>query len=144
MQLIIEEDDASKQIWALGEQIFKMVKSGAVSVEVKAVSENKARTIKQNNCIHKYCDQLSKAYNEAGLDKLVVLEQQLSVDWSMQGVKDDQWRSVQVAMGLPESTTKLAPKEVSAVYETLNRHTSTNFGIHVPWPSLESQRINSI
>ena len=57
---------------------------------------------------------------------------------------NDQWRIIQVAQGLPESTTKLETKDVNTVYETLNRHSASKFGISVSWPSLANMSMSAL
>ena len=117
---------------------------GCYEVTIKPIKPEEYRSQKQNKAIHKYCSLLAGAYNEAGLDMQVVLAKQLAVPWSMERVKDNQWRQIQIALGYPESTTKLKTDQVTHVYETLNRHTSQNFGIGFAFPSEESQRIQSM
>ena len=54
-------------------------------------------------------------------------------------IKHILWRPFQEVMYQKKSTTELTTKEVSQVYETLNRHLGTKLGIHVPFPSNEPE-----
>lgn len=97
------------------------------------------RTLTQNNAIHKYCDELSKALNEAGLDMRKVLKPGVSIPWSRDLVKKHLWKPIQDAMYEKRSTTQLNRVEVSEVYEVLNRHTAEKLGLSVPFPSRDEQ-----
>lgn len=97
------------------------------------------RTDQQNKAIHKYCDELAKAFNEAGLDMRKVLKPAIFIPWNKTSVKQHIWRPVQEAMVNKRSTTQLDTPEVSEVYEVLNRHLSQEFGLHIPFPSREGR-----
>lgn len=100
-----------------------------------SVSNGKQRTLTQNASIHKYCSLLSESFNDAGLDMQAVLSEGASIPWSEDKVKDDIWRKVQIALTGKKSTTDLLKEEVSQVYEVVNRHIASTFGIFVPFPS---------
>lgn len=95
------------------------------------------RTIQQNKSIHLYLTLLSKELNEAGLDMKKVLKPSVSIDWNIINTKEYLWRPIQEALNLKKSTTELDTKEVSQIWEHLNRHLSEKFGIYVPFPSQE-------
>jgi len=129
--------DIQSQVMA---EIMSMVTSGDIEIKIK----RKKRTSPQNASIHKYCDLLSTAYNDGGYDQQIVLAQQAAVPWSQNIVKENQWRRIQIAMGLPESTTDLETGDVSKVHQVLNRHTMEKFGINIGFPSMDVLRFNSI
>lgn len=110
----------------------KLAKDKAIKVSVKSA---KTRTLTQNKSLHKYCALLAEALNEAGLDMQTVLAEGTSIPWSESKVKEDIWRTVQVAALGKESTTKLETHEVSQVYDIVNRHISQTFGVFVPFPN---------
>lgn len=93
------------------------------------------RTLSQNAALHKYCQDVANELNEAGLDMRKVLKPGISIPWSKNSVKRHLWRPIQEAMFDKLSTTKLESKEVSEVYEVLNRHMAEKFGISVEFPS---------
>ena len=97
----------------------------------------KQRTGRQNNSLHLYCSMVSKALNDAGLDMVEVLEQGTDIPWDAEGkmVKKYIWKKVQSAMLDKESTTELTTAECSPIYDVVNRHLSTTFGVSVLWPS---------
>lgn len=142
--------DAAKELLIqLAETARQMGDSGTVRLEVlvNEDAEEKRRTDQQRKAIEVYCRDLAQALNDAGWDQRAVLaamREGVELPWSQPRAKDVLWREVQQAMLGKESTTKLDPKEVSRVYETLNRWTSSTLGVGVPFPSLEDQRIRSM
>jgi hypothetical protein len=106
-------------------------KHKAIKVSVKSA---KVRTLTQNSSIHKYCEQLSDAFNDAGLDMETVLAKGTKIPWRMYTVKEFIWHTVMFPMTGKDSTTKLLTKEVGDIYEVVNRHISETFGVFVPWP----------
>jgi len=127
------------------QQVFSALDNpGQYEVTIKEIGKSKYRSNLQNASIHLYCTMLANAYNSAGLDKAVVLSGQISIPWTMQSIKDDQWRIIQQALGLPKSTTKLAPEKVTEIYEALNRHSCFMYGIEIPFPSEHSMSQNAL
>jgi hypothetical protein len=97
--------------------------------------ETGKRTEKQRNSIEVYCRELAKALNDAGIPiKEEFLGRTLDIDWDQAGVKRRLWKGTQKRLFDIESTTKLTRAQVSDVYETINRYTAENFGIHVAFP----------
>lgn len=100
------------------------------------------RTVQQRKAIEVFCRELGKALNDAGYEtKAVMAIKQVDIPWSQSTVKELLWRPIQTAMLEKSSTTKLDRKEVSQVYEVLNRHIASNFGVSVPFPSDEPPMI---
>ena len=114
-----------------------------ISIEIKEIGEKAARTIPQNNSIRLYCSNLAKALNEGGCDmEMVFRAKTVSVPWSRDKVLEALWRDLQEALFNTRSTTKLKTDEVSRVYDVLNRHISTEFGVSVEFPDRETLRLN--
>ena len=111
------------------------------SYNIKVTIEvSKRRTGTQNNAIHKYCELLATALNDAGYGmvrtlKILRKKPEIELDWTMQAVKDNLWRPVQMAKTNKESTSKLDTNEVSQVYEELNRYTAGKLGVSLQFPS---------
>ena len=102
------------------------------------------RTGQQNKSLHKYCELLADALNDAGYEMKAVLSvKQVDVPWNRDTVKEVLWRPIQEALTGKESTTELDRVEPSQVYEVLNRHIASHFGVSVPWPSEESDERTS-
>ena len=96
------------------------------------------RTGQQNKALHKYFELLADALNEAGFTVQLVLKEKVELDWNERSVKELLWRTAQQALLGKVSTTDLDKQEdISLIYDHLNRHLSTKFGLHVPFPSNE-------
>lgn len=108
-----------------------------------SISTGKQRTLTQNASIHKYCSLLAESFNDAGLDMQAVLSEGTSIPWSEEKVKDDIWRKVQIALTGKKSTRDLLKEEVGQVYEVVNRHISSTFGLFVPFPSKENMNVKN-
>lgn len=101
--------------------------------------DRKQRTAQQNKSLHKYCELLAEALNDAGYEmKAVLAVKSVDVPWSKDTVKEVLWRPIQEAVTGKSSTTELNTVEPSEVYAILDRHISQNFGVHIEWPSEES------
>ena len=110
------------------------------------------RSPKQQAAIEVYCRELANALNDAGYDMKKVMEvRTVDIPWSQELVKEALWKTVQEPM-YPEtadedghvSTAKLQTEQVDHVWKVLDRHISQNFGVSVPFPSIEEQRIESL
>jgi hypothetical protein len=100
-------------------------------------SSEKHRTTQQNRALHKYLTELAGALNSAGLDMRAVLKPGVDIPWNQDMAKEFLWRPIQRVMTDIESTADLDTRDVSAIYEVLNRHIAQKFGVHVEFPSEE-------
>lgn len=102
---------------------------------------DKPRTKQQNNALHKYCTMLAEELNDKGLDMRKVLKPEIPIPWTKDSVKRELWAKIQVAMFDKESTAQASTAEPAQIYDTLNRHLGTRFGVYVPWPSKETMEV---
>lgn len=102
------------------------------------------RTPKQNSALHLYFTLLADELNAAGLDMRHVIRDEVDIPWSAYTVKNHLWRPIQESQLGKESTTKLTTKEIDLIYDTLNRVIGERVGIHVPFPSEEEARLQSL
>ena len=98
------------------------------------------RTPKQNNSLHKFCEQVADQLNDAGYevnDKVVI---QVGIPYSKDIVKEIIFKPVMWAM-YPniKSTADLSTVQIQQVYEVVNRALGERAGIYVPWPSEENR-----
>ena len=116
-------------------QALKEENNYPLSIEIR--SGQAFRTHQQRKSIELYCKMVADACNDAGWTKKKYYEaKNVDVDWTQASVKEDMWRLIQEAMGMPKSTTELGrAKQVSAVYENMNRFLSNNLSVNVPFPS---------
>ncbi len=94
-------------------------------------------TPQQNKSVNLYCRQLAEAMGEQGLDIVETLTKAVDRPWTEKSVKELLFKDLLFRAYGHTSTTKASTKEISEIYEVLNRHTSQNWGIHVPFPSDE-------
>jgi hypothetical protein len=92
------------------------------------------RTAQQNKALHKYCELVAEALDEAGYDMKEIIK--IPIRPNKENVKESMFKPIMSAI-FPdkESTTELSSVEVTEVYEHMNRALGERFGIHVDWPS---------
>lgn len=116
---------------------------GGRKIIVAELAGNRAAmTILQNKSLHLYFTNLAQAFNEAGLDMLVVMTKLFKAPnfaWSGYAVKEKLFKPVMATTLGKEHTSKLEPAEVSLIYDSLNRATASTMGISVPFPDKYSQ-----
>jgi len=95
------------------------------------------RTKKQNRALHKYFSLVAGTLNDAGLDMRAVLKPEVDIPWTGKTIKEYLWRPIQEVQTTKKSTTELTTKEISEVWETLNRHLGQKLGVHEPFPSID-------
>ena len=95
------------------------------------------RTLKQNSAMHVWIRRLVKALNDAGLDMRKVLKPSIQIPWTEESAKEHLWHPVQKIVCSKEKSSDLDTKEVSAVYDVLNRHLGEKFGISIGFPENE-------
>lgn len=96
------------------------------------------RTNQQNKALWKYLTDLANALNESGIDQKMFIEHLKG--WELPITKEFLhliWKMKQEKMFLTTSTTQLKTDQVSQVYESVNKFTSTEFGVAEPFPSME-------
>jgi len=109
-------------------------RTGKVSVSWKCEG---VRTDQQRKAIEVFCRMLAGAFNAQCFDQrkvLAAMKDGTEIPWDQDSVKNSIWRQIQVAVLQKESTTKLAPAEVSRVYNVINKFTIERFNISVPFP----------
>jgi len=104
-------------------------------------------TNQQRKALHKFCELLAEALNDAGFDFKAFMEQvnyQSDVSWTKYLVKDQLWRVIQRPMTMSdefpegkESTEDLTNGEVSRIYEQLSKQIGEATGVYVAWPNHE-------
>jgi hypothetical protein len=106
-----------------------------IACDVK--SKKCLRTIQQNRSIHKYFTNLANALNSAGLDMkatLDVISNSNDIPWNAEAIKRRLWKPVQDSIINQTSTTKMERKDVSVVYDALNRVLVNRLNVSVDFP----------
>lgn len=96
------------------------------------------RTKQQNKALHVLFRLLAETLNENGLDMRKTLKPEVDIPWSPASAKEYLWRPIQKAQLNKMSTTELTTKEIDEVFDTINKHIGEKFGVHIPFPSIES------
>lgn len=99
---------------------------------------DKPRTEAQNKALHLYFTQLAELLNDSGLDIRKVLKPTINIPWSTETIKEFLWKPVMNVQLGKKSTTEMTTKDISAVYDTINKHIGEKFGLHIDFPSMES------
>ena len=102
------------------------------------MSEEKQRTLRQNNSLHKYFELVANALNDGGWDVQMVIKHQMDIPWSPIMVKELIWRGAQKVHLKKESTADLTTREIDIVYDIVNRYLAEKFGITEPFPSIDA------
>ena len=95
------------------------------------------RTLSQNSALFRFFDLLASTLNAQNLTVDVILK--ADTQWNKERVLELLWRPLQKSITGKESTTKLTTKELTEVYDTLNKALGEKLGIHVSFPSYENK-----
>ena len=96
------------------------------------------RTIRQNKALHVLFALLAQTLNDNGMDMRKTLKPGVEIPWSGRSVKEYLWRPVMKAQLNKASTTELTTVEIDQVFDTITRHIGEQFGLSVPFPSIET------
>ncbi len=110
------------------------IESGEV-YEITISKVKKRRTLTQNKAVHKYCDMLAEALNDAGLYQNIILKDDFDLEWSMETVKANLWKPIQKVLIDKEKTSEADTGDYNKVYTVLSRNMAFKYGINVPFPS---------
>jgi len=101
------------------------------------VKTGKQRTSTQNACLHLYCQQIADELGSRGITFEKFFKAGFEVPWTMEIVKENVWRKVQIAITGEESTTKPLTTDYEKIYDAINLKLS-EWDMYIPWPSKES------
>jgi len=102
------------------------------------MKRQKGRTLKQNRALHLFFNHLAEELNDAGLDMRKTLKPGIDISWNSTTIKEYLFRPIMKAQLGITSTTQLTTKNIDEVFDTINRHLGERFGLHVPFPSINS------
>jgi len=101
------------------------------------MTDEQQRTKLQNKSLHKWCELLAVALDESGYDMREVVS--LPIRPTKENVKENIVHAVMTALYPKIKSTKdLDTKQIQEVYNVTDRAISERFGVHVPWPSIDS------
>lgn len=114
------------------EKVDGLNKKAIYVVELGKVDE---RSLKQNNALHRYFSLVARELNKNGFKIQSNLNMEL--DWNMTRVKELIWKEFQKVVLGKDSTRLLTKKELTQIYDYVNRYTSEQFGISMEFPNKE-------
>lgn len=94
------------------------------------------RTLQQNRAIHLYCKHVAEALNNNGHTVTAVLKPE--VKFSMLTVKEQLYKPILSALRGKNSTAQATTSEMNNVYDVMNKALSEKFGVHIPFPSVDT------
>jgi len=97
------------------------------------------RTLSQNSALHLFFEHLASTLNAQNLTIDVMLKAEKK--WSAVSVKEILWRDLQKSITGKESSAKLTTKELTEVYDTLNKALGEKLHIHVDFPHYEQKEL---
>jgi phosphoenolpyruvate carboxylase len=104
---------------------------------MESIEKTSRITEKQVRALHLLFEHIAETLNDAGYDMKKTLKAEIEIPWTKDRIKEFLWKPVQEAYVGKKSTKELNTKEVTKIYEVINRHFGEKFGIHVPFPSIE-------
>lgn len=134
MKIAIPNGDYKATQAAWFEITGRQTSGKSFTVEITDGIEYTTRTTTQNSALHVFFRLLAEALNDAGYDMKRVIKPEVDIPWNERSVKEFLWKPIQHAVIDKDSTTRLDTKQVSQVYDVLNRHLAEKFGVSVPFP----------
>lgn len=69
------------------------------------------------------------------------LAEAVELEWTKESIKSLIWKPIQKALLDKSSTTELGKVwDIDLVFDHINRHIGTKWGLYVPWPSLPEEQ----
>ena len=117
-------------------KLLPKLDKGEYTVEIKKA--RKARSRKQNDCLHLLFRQWAETLTEAGFDMKKTLKADIDIQWNEERFKTDAWLPVMKAMTGKEHTSDLESHEIDKIFETLNKVIVERTGVFMDFPSIDS------
>lgn len=101
----------------------------------------KKRTNQQNRALHLFCKIIADKLNEQGqsYNIAVFYDKIFEVPFTLNIVKDQIWKPIQLALYDDESTTTLTTEKINQIVNVINKFMAEKYEIYVDWPSFENQ-----
>lgn len=107
---------------------------GNIEVQMRT-DDIRRRSLKQNNSLHAYCQDLADAFNNAGILPQHFFRKGFKIKWTMDMIKENIWKPVQKAITKNGKTSKATKAEIIETYDVINLEIGERYGIHVEWKS---------
>ena len=110
------------------------------------MTEEKQRTLTQNDALHLGFQQIADQFRDRGLSVQIVLEMLkdgIELEWTKTLVKEILFKWIANKMFDKDSTAKLTTKELQEVWENMSRAIGKT-EVYVPFPSVEGQMLRDL
>jgi hypothetical protein len=128
-KILVNSDNSRDEFLAMAARLYDEHKHVTFSYQLGIT-----RSLPQNSAAHLFFKHLRDALNDAGMEQHVFFKDGFFINWNTEGVKENIWRPVQVAVCGEHSTTRPTREQYIEIYDHVNRLLSGK-GIHVPWPA---------
>ena len=133
-----------KAIVSNGELVFEgllfqelaSLEGAEVEVEIKKIK--KTRSSQQNKSLHLWFTLLAEALNDAGYDMKSLIREGIKIPCTDYYLKKEIFKPTILQMYGKESTSQLTTKEITEVYEFVDKVIAERTGVHVDWPCIEN------
>ena len=120
MRIITTAEDTEDTIYEKLKEVKYKLLVELSEGEYEIIIQKPVRSNPQNNAIHLYCSNLAKKLNDSGQSRNEVLNMlKTDLPWSLEGVKELLWKTMQKFKGYGTKTSKLKTNEVTEVYLSL-------------------------
>lgn len=116
--------------------LSKFKEGDILDVEIKKPIKNITKL--QNKAMHLWFTQLAKTLNDEGIDMRALISPGIDIFWSAYTIKEHLWKPTEKAYLGKDSTQDLTTKEVTEIYDIINKVLGERVGIHIPFPSIEN------
>ena len=103
-------------------------------IEVQMRSDD-VRTLKQNNSLHAYCQDLADVFNDCGVESKAFFRESWTIIWTKDMVKENIIKPVLKAITGNSETSRASKKDLIKVYDVINNQLIESLGISVEWKS---------
>lgn len=90
------------------------------------------RTLKQNNSLHLWLEQVAETLNDNGFDMKKTLKPEIDIPWTKTSAKEFLYKPILEAMTNKDSTTDMDTLEPSIICDVLSKHIGEKFGVVLP------------
>ena len=99
------------------------------------------RTKLQNRALHLWFTLLAEDLKSKGLDMKAVLRPEIEITPTMELIKNQIWRPVQIAKYDKYSTAEITTEELQGIYKDLDRFFLSRHKIDLPFPSEDNLQL---
>lgn len=107
---------------------------GRIQIQMRH-KDLKIRSLKQNNSLHKLCQDIADIFNSYGITPKEFFRHGYEIVWTMDMVKRNIFCPVLKVLTGNDKTSKAKKADLVQVYDVINKRLGEEYGIHVEWMS---------